>query len=335
MKLSDLAGELKAELIGDGDMEIRSISTLHEAGAEDVSFVSEAKFAAEAARSRAGALLVGRDVAVSGRAALLRVEDVNAALERALELFAPPPAVLMPGIHPTAVVATSAQVADSASVGPHVVIGENTVIGAGSVLTAGCVIGRDVRIGADCRLGANVVVNERCFIGDRVIIHPNATVGADGFGYRLADGCHRKIPHIGIVVIDDDVEIGANSCVDRAKFGRTVVGRGTKIDNLVQVAHNVQVGRHCILVSQTGIAGSAVLEDYVVLGGQVGVRDHVRIGKGAMVAATSAVERDIEPGEKMVGTPARPVREFFRRLALWEKLPELAQDIKKLKRRME
>jgi len=335
MKLSDLARELGAELIGEGDVEVRSIAALHDAGAEDISFVSEAKFAAQAVQCRAGALLVGREVELSVKAAVLRVDDVNGALEKALELFAPAPEPLTPGIHQTAVVAASARVADSAVIGPGVVVGEQAVIGAGSVLAAGCFIGREVRIGANCRLYANVVVNARCVIGDRVIIHPSATIGADGFGYRLAEGRHCKIPHIGIVVVENDVEIGANSCVDRAKFGRTVIGEGTKIDNLVQVAHNVQVGRHCILVSQVGIAGSAVLEDYVVLGGQVGVRDHVRIGKGAMVAATSAVERDIEPGEKMVGTPARPVREFFRRLAIWEKLPELAQDVKKLKRRME
>jgi UDP-3-O-[3-hydroxymyristoyl] glucosamine N-acyltransferase len=164
-----------------------------------------------------------------------------------------------------------------------------------------------------------------------VVIYANSTIGTDGFGYRLVDGRHRKIPHIGIVVIEDDVEIGSNSCVDRAKFGRTIVGRGTKIDNLVQIAHNVKIGENCIIVAQTGIAGSAELGRYVVLGGQCAIADHVKIGDGVMAGATTGVNRDIEPGAKILGAPARPIREFFREVSLIQKLPELTKEVKKLR----
>jgi len=168
-----------------------------------------------------------------------------------------------------------------------------------------------------------------------VIIHGNTTIGTDGFGYRLVDGRHQKIPHIGIVVIEDEVEIGSNSCVDRAKFGKTVIGRGTKIDNLVQIAHNVQVGENCIIVAQVGIAGSSRLGNYVVLAGQVGVSDHVTIGEGVIAGAQSALHRDVEPGAKVVGSPFRPVKTFFRELMLVEKLPEMAKEIKLLRKQLD
>lgn len=332
MNLTQLATTLAATLEGDGRMNVDGIATLLEAGSSELSFVSDKKHAAQAETTRAAALIVGKDFTGTSPAALLRVADVEAAVEKTLELFAPALDVPPVGIHPMACVAATADIGSRVAIGPGVVVGENVTIGEGTVLFPGCVIGREVVIGRDCRLFANVVVNARCRLGDRVMIHPNSTIGADGFGYRFVEGRHRKITHIGIVVIEDDVEIGANSCVDRAKFGQTVIGRGTKIDNLVQVAHNVKVGEHSILVAQVGVAGSAKLGKYVVLGGQVAVRDHVTIGDGAMIGATSGVERDVEAGAKLVGTPARPAREFFRRLSLIEKLPEMAEDIKQLKR---
>lgn len=333
--LSELAERIAAELQGDGRVPISGVASLEEAGPGELAFVSASRYAAQAAGTRAGAVLLDRKNPVETPAARLLVDNVDLALEKVLGIFAPPPDVPAPGIHPSAVIAQTAQLAAHVAVGANAVIGENVMLGENTIVAPGCVIGRDVRIGRDCFLGPNVVVNWGARIGDRVAIHGNSTIATDGFGYRLIDGTHRKVPHIGIVVIEDDVEIGANSCVDRAKFGSTVIGRGSKLDNQVQIAHNVKIGENCIIIAQAGIAGSARLGRYVVLGGQVGVRDHVTIGDGVMAAATSAIDRDIEAGQKIVGAPAQPAREFFRMLALMQSLPEMSKDIKNLKKRIE
>jgi UDP-3-O-[3-hydroxymyristoyl] glucosamine N-acyltransferase len=333
--LSKLSEAIHARLEGDGSLAVRSIAALEDAGNEDVSFLTESRYAPLVAQSKAAAVIVPEKFNAAASAALLRVANVDEAMERVLELFAPAVDPAPAGVHASACVASSAKIGQQAAVGPGAVIDERAVIGDRTTISAGAVIGRDVRIGSHCLIYPNVVIREGCLIGDRVIIHPNATIGADGFGYRFVDGRHRKIRHIGIVVIEDDVEIGANSCIDRAKFGQTVIGRGTKIDNLVQIAHNVKIGPHCIIVSQTGIAGSAKLGQYVVLGGQCGVRDHVRIGDAAMVGATSAVDQDLEANSKAVGTPALPVKEFFRQLAVIQKLPQLDKQIKQIQARLD
>ncbi|MBN1845289.1 MAG: UDP-3-O-(3-hydroxymyristoyl)glucosamine N-acyltransferase [Sedimentisphaerales bacterium] len=338
MKLADLAQRLGARLTGDGGRQIRSVASLAEAGPEDLSFVTDDRYAAQLAESRAAAVLVPQDLCLegpAGPAALVRVGDVNAALEQVLEWFAPAADDPAPGVHPTAVVAPSARLGRRAAVGPGAVISERVTVGDDSIIAAGCVLEADVQVGRSCRLGPNVVVRYGCRIQDRVIIHANSTIGTDGFGYRLVEGRHRKIPHIGSVLIEDDVEIGANSCVDRAKFGLTRIGRGTKIDNLVQIAHNVQVGEHCIVVAQAGVAGSATLGRYVVLGGQSGVRDHVHLGDGARIGAQCGIMQDVPSGQDMVGTPARPARVFFREVASLQKLPELAKQVKQLRRQMD
>jgi len=335
MKLMDLAQQLGARLVGDGQKAVTSVASLQEAGPENISFLADARHAEQMERTQAGAVIVARDFQGSSRSALLYVENVDEALEKLLLSFAPEPDVPAAGIHPSAQVAPDAQVGQQAAIGPNVVIGSGTQIGSHTVISAGCVLGRNVRIGSHCYLGPNVVVNWGCILGNRVLIHGNSTIGTDGFGYRLVNGRHRKVPHVGIVVIEDEVEIGANACVDRAKFGRTLIGRGTKIDNLVQIAHNVKIGENCIIVSQTGIAGSTELGKYVVLGGQCGIRDNIKIGDGVMAAATTAVDRDIEAGAKIVGSPARPFREFFRELSFIQKLPEMAKEIKALRKDIE
>ncbi len=332
MKLMDLAKQLGARLEGDGQKTITSIASLREAGPENISFLADARHAEQMERTQAGAVVVATDYQGSCRPALLYVENVNEALEKLLLSFAPEPDVPAAGIHPSAQVAPDAQVGQQAAIGPNVVIGTGTQIGSHTVISAGCVIGRNVQIGSHCFLGPNVVVNWGCVLGSHVLIHGNSTIGTDGFGYRLVNGKHRKVPHIGIVVIEDEVEIGANACVDRAKFGQTLIGRGTKIDNLVQIAHNVKIGENCIIVSQTGIAGSTELGKYVVLGGQCGIRDNIKIGDGVMAAAITGVDRDIEPGAKIVGFPARPFREFFREFSFIQKLPEMAKEIKALRK---
>ena len=335
MKLCELAEHIGGVLRGDGQASVSSVASLQDAGAGDVSFVTNARYAGQAEQSEAAGIIVPSDFERVCKSALILVDDVDEAIERVLVLFAPERDAPAVGVDVSACVADSAKLGGGVAIGATVVIGHGVSVGNGSELAAGCVIGRDVTIGANCRLGPNVVVNERCVLGDNVIIHANSTIGADGFGYRFVDGAHRKVPHIGIVVIEDDVEIGANSCVDRAKFGKTIIGRGTKIDNLVQIAHNVSVGEHCIIVSQTGIAGSSELGKYVTLGGQCGIADHVRIGDGVMAGATSSVAKDVPAGLRIVGTPARPAREFFRELSHVAKLPELAKEVKRLRKQVD
>ncbi len=335
MKLSEIAAHIEARLEGSGDAEIRSIASLTEAEPGEISFLTENRYTEQAAASQATAIIVPDDFDGDLKAARLHVKDVNDALEQILVLFGPRDAKTPRGVHPSADIAESAVVGKDVSVGAYVVIGEGVTVGDGSTISAGCILASNVRIGSNCYLAPNVVIRWGCVVGNRVIIHANSTIGTDGFGYRLIEGQHRKIPHIGIVVIEDEVEIGANSCVDRAKIGKTVVGRGSKIDNLVQIAHNVQIGRHCIIVSQAGIAGSSQLGDYVVLAGQVGVSDHVKLGDGVMAGAQCGIMSEVEAGAKIIGTPHRPVRSFFREQALVHKLPDMAQEIKQLRKQLQ
>ena len=332
MKLSVIVEKIGGRLNGDGEQEITSVASLAEAGGGDVSFLSSDRYVDQLSKTGASAVIVPDGIAnVPVGVSTVHVKDVDAALEATLTLFAAAPDHPAVGIDATASVGATAKLADDVAVGAHATIGENVAIGMGSVVSPGCVIGRDVEIGSGCFLGANVVIQQRCVVGNNVAIHANSTIGTDGFGYRVVEGRHRKIPHIGIVVIEDDVEIGSNSCIDRAKFGRTVIGRGTKIDNLVQIAHNVTVGENCIIVSQAGIAGSSRLGDYVVLAGQVGVADHCEIGTGALVGAQGGIDRDLEAGAKVLGRPPRPVRAFYRESKLVAELPVMAKELKALK----
>jgi len=333
MKLSELAEQIGAEFKSE-DIAVERIASLQEAGPRDISFLSDLRYAEQVAQTRAGAVIVPLDFDGTTDAALLYVTNVDEALEHLLSIFALPLDKPPVGIHPLAFVDPSAQVAEDVAIGASAVIGSNVKVGTGTVISAGCVIGRDVSIGEQCFLWPNVVINQGCSLGNNVIIHPNTTIGADGFGYRFANGIHRKIPHIGIVVIEDDVEIGANCCVDRAKFGRTVVGRGTKVDNLVQIAHNVNIGSHCILVSQTGIAGSSQLGNYVVLAGRCGVSDHVKIGDGVMAGPGTGIasHSEIESGSKIMGAPYRSFTRYYREVSLTQKLPDIDRRLKRLER---
>ena len=334
MKLSELAEHIGAEPLDGSNVEVRNLASLQDAGPDEVSFLSESRYAREVGATKAAAVIVPTDFDDSVDVTLLRVADVDDALETMLHLFAPATDPAAAGIHETAAVATTAKIDPSASVGSNVSIGANAVVGAKSVISAGCVIGHHVIIGDGCLLGPNVAIYHSCRLGNNVIIHANTTIGADGFGYRLVEGRHRKIPHIGVVVIEDDVEIGANSCIDRAKFGETRVGRGTKVDNLVQIAHNVRIGENCIVVSQVGLSGSVRLGNYVVLGGQCGVADHVTVGDGTMAGAQCGIPSDLGPGLKVVGSPATEFGRFFRELAVAKKLPELARELKQLKKQI-
>ena len=330
--LADIARTLDVPPTGDTTRTISGIATLEEAGADQVSFLSNEKHARRLDTTRAAAVIVERKVKLRQppKVPLLLVEDADLAVARVLTLFAPPQVRPPAGTHPSAVVAPSAVIGADVRIGPHVVIGDNARIGNGCVLHAGVVIGDEVTLGDDCELFANVVIRERVVIGQRVVIHAGSVLGTDGFGYRWDGQRHQKVPQIGTVIVEDDVEIGSCVCIDRAKFATTRIGRGTKIDNLVQIGHNVQIGEHCIIVGQTGVAGSAALGSGVVLGGQTAVRDHIRIGDGAAAAARSAIAEDIPARTVVSGMPALPHRQSLREQAALRRLPELVTQFRRL-----
>lgn len=327
-----IAQAVGGDLDGAGDLVVQGVERLELAGAEHLSFIGNQNYARLWAASASRVALVDRSLelpAGAGRA-LIRVADVDLALATVLQLFAPPRPAPPPGIHPTAVVHPSARVAADAMVGPYCVLGARVVIGSGTCLHAHVTVLDDSRIGRDCQIWPGTVVRERCQIGDRCILHANVTIGADGFGYRVGveNGQPHlvKLPHIGGVRIGQDVEIGANTCVDRGKFSDTLIGDQTKIDNLCQIAHNCRIGRACVLAGQVGLAGSVTLGDGVVLGGKVAVKDHVTIGAGARLAACSAVMDDVPAAAVWGGYPARDARLALREHAAIRKLPQLLKD---------
>ncbi|MBK8914954.1 MAG: UDP-3-O-(3-hydroxymyristoyl)glucosamine N-acyltransferase [Phycisphaerales bacterium] len=330
---ADLAARLGGRLEGDAALRILGVAALAEAGDGDISWVGDAKYAAAAGQSRAAALLMSDGVeAPPGRTAI-RVADVDLSLIELLRLFSPFGERPAAGVHPSAIVAPDA-VIDGVTILANVYVGRGARIGPGTLLHPGVYVGDMAVIGRDCTLWPNVVIRDRIVLGDRVEIHANSTIGADGFGYIFRRGRHLKIPHIGSVVIEDDVEIGANSTVDRAKTGATRVGAGSKIDNLVQIAHNVRLGAACVIVAQVGISGSCTLGNGVVLGGQAGVADHVRIGDGAMIAAQSGVRGRVPPGVRLAGTPAIDAAQNWRQLSQLRRLSDLAGELRDMKRRI-
>ena len=319
--------------VASGAEMIRGVETLAGADATHVSWIANAGHRHALADTRAGAV-IGREADLAGFARGIIVADAEAAIAKTLERFEIPQLRPAAGVHPTAIVHESAQLGRNLAVGAHVCIGPGAQIGENSVLHTGAVIGAGVRMGTDCVVHANCVVYDRSELGHRVILHAGVVIGADGFGYILREGRHRKVPQIGIVVIEDDVEIGANSCIDRAKVGATRIGRGSKIDNLVQVAHNVQLGQHCILVSQAGVAGSTKLGNGVVMGGQAGIIDGLTIGDRVQVAAKAAVFKDVPPGQIVVGSPARERNTYFRNEVRINRLASLYDQVAELKRRV-
>jgi len=333
MTVQAIADTVGGQVEGDGAVEITGVASIDGAGPSDVTFAVDARRAAALATSPAGAAIVSRD-APAAPMPLIRVDNVNAALAALLGHIAPVEDLPAPGVHPTACIAPDAEVAPDAAVAPGVVIGARARVGSRSVLCANVSVGADATIGDDTVLFDGVVVRHGCDVGSRVRIGPNSVIGFEGFGYYHADGAHHRIPHAGAVVIEDDVEIGACTCIDRGKLGPTRIGAGTKIDNLVQIGHTVQVGRACLMAGQAGIAGSTRLGDGVVIGGNAGLRDNITVGDGAQCAAFSAVAGDIPAGQTVAGMPAVPARDAFRIIMARAKLPDLLKRVRTLESRL-
>lgn len=331
--LGELAQALQARLDGDPARVVTGVAPLDTAGPDQISFLTDARYHDAARASRAGAFLAPRDVS-DLPAPVLHCAAPQQALIDLLRLFHPtPPAP--PGVDRAAVVASDARVHATASIGPLTVVEAGAVVGAGVRLHALVHVGPGVEIGEDSVVYPHVSLREGVRIGRRVVIHAGAVLGADGFGFAFDGSAHRKVPQVGGVLIEDDVEIGANTTIDRATFGDTIVRRGTKIDNLVQVAHNVEVGEHSLLAAQVGVAGSCRIGRRVVLAGQVGVADHVTLGDGVVAAAQAGIPSDLEAGAHVWGTPTRPIAQIRRIVAAQGRLPELLHRVRALERRLE
>jgi UDP-3-O-[3-hydroxymyristoyl] glucosamine N-acyltransferase len=323
-------GELRG---GNPDSKITGAASLLEAGPGEVTFYADPRYLSRLPKTRASAVFVPADFSQQIAAAQIRVADPAKAFERVVAKLAPKPIEFPPGIHPTAVVDPTAKIGNAVSIQPHAVIEANVAIGDNSVIGAGSYVGHETVIGASCLFYPNVTIRERTRIGTRVIIHSGAVIGADGFGFEFVDGRHKKIPQIGIVQIDDDVEIGANSTIDRARFGRTWIQEGVKIDNLVQIAHNVIVGKNSIIAAQTGISGSTRLGEKVMMAGQVGVIGHLTIEDNTVIAAQSGVAKDL-PGGAWFGSPAVPLSDAKRQIAWIHRLGKLLDRIKAIEKKL-
>lgn len=330
--LGELARLVNGELRGPADLVIHGLAAVEQATPRDIAFIAQKKYLRLAAASRAAAFMVSPGWSELARP-LIVVTQPYLAYAQVAALFAPAP-WRWPGVSDRAFLGQGVQMGEDVSVAPLAFIGDGVKLGDRVTIGPGCVLGQEVEVGADSHLYANVTILDRCRVGERVIIHSGTVLGADGFGYVSTPAGHLKIPQLGTVVVEDDVEIGANCTIDRAALGETRIGRGTKIDNLVQVGHNVVVGEHTILVAQVGIAGSTKVGRRVVMGGQVGVVGHIEIGDGAQLAAKAGVHHAIAPGQVVAGIPARPYKDFLAISAVTGRLPEMYKRLKRLEQQV-
>ncbi len=331
--LSEIADLVGGTLVGDASLSITGLSGIKEAKAGDLTFLANAKYAPLLEKTQASAVLVAGAVD-TGKLSAIVVENPSLSFSKIAEIFLKTDGPTLRGIHPTAIIGQDVCLGKNVALGPYTVIEDGVVLGDNSIVCGLTFIGRETKIGENCLIYPNVTIRERIIIGNRVIIHSGTVIGSDGFGFANVKGVNVKIPQIGIVEIQDDVEIGANVAIDRARFDRTVIGRGTKIDNLVQIAHNVRTGENCMIVSQAGISGSTVLEDNVTLAGQAGLVGHITIGKNSIVAAKSGVPNSIPPDSVYWGFPAKPIEHAKKINAMVQRLPHYVEIILDLKKRI-
>ncbi len=327
MRLKELAEKLEAELVGDGEKEIENLSSLSSANERSLTFLSNLKYVGIARESAAGAILTSISEGLEEKTLLLH-KNPYAAWAKALIIFYPSKE-FVPEIHKTAIVGNGTEIESDCYIGAYVVIGKNCKIGKKSVIEAGCVIGDNCEIGENCHIYPRVVLYDNVKLKDKVILHSGVVVGSDGFGYAEDNGSIRKVPQIGKVIIENDVEIGANTTIDRGALEKTLIGEGSKIDNLCQIAHNVILGKNCVIIAQSGISGSTKLGDGVIMSGQSGVVGHIKIGSFSVIGAKSAVTRDVPERSHFTGIPAREHRKWLKEQALLKKLDEIYQRIKK------
>ncbi len=335
--LADLASRLGLSFEGgDGECIISGVAGLREATAQDISFLSLNKYIGYLKNSHAAAIIVPKDFSLKCSSILIRSENPEADFTRVARLFAPPEIIYEPGIHPTAIIAKNAKIEEDVHIGPYTVIEPDVHIGAGTCLMAHTYIGHGCYIGRGCRFYPQVSLREYTEIGERVIIHNGTVLGSDGFGYHVDKvGIRTKIPQIGRVVIGNDVEIGANVTIDRARFGVTRIGNGVKIDNLVMIAHNVTIEDHAVLVSQTGVSGSVIIRKKAILAGQSGIVGHLEVGEGVIVAAKAGVTKDIPANSYVIGFPAIPFNKASRIKAHSARLPSYKRKIDELEERLQ
>jgi UDP-3-O-[3-hydroxymyristoyl] glucosamine N-acyltransferase len=331
--LKELAAMCGGELVGDPKLKIAGAASLGEAVSGEISFFADRKYIGLLRKTRASAVFVPPDFAETLAAAQVRVSNPTKAFEQVVLEFAPKPITFAPGIHPSAIVGTAVRLGKGVSIQPYVVIEDGSEIGDDTIIGAGSYIGHETSVGSKCLIYPRVTIRERSRIGSRVIIHGGAVIGADGFGFEMVNGRHQKIPQLGMVQIDDDVEIGANTTVDRARFGRTWIQEGVKIDNLVQIAHNVIVGKNSVIVAQTGISGSTRVGEHVTIAGQVGIAGHLEIADGTIIAGQSGIAKSL-PGGVWFGYPAVPFAQAKQQIAWIHRLGKLFDRVKEIEKKL-
>lgn len=336
-EIIDLTGAVLTQ--GDLAQTVSGVASLDEASSAEISFLGNEKYFQDFLITKAGVVLVPRNIPQKPEReaiVLLEVENPSYAFAAVVKVLATKQRTIEYGVHPTAYIADDVVInRDKVSIKPGVVIEAGCSIGDGTEIGSGVVICEGSKVGENCLIYPNVTVREHCQIGARVILQPGCVIGSDGYGYELISGKHTKVDQVGIVVLEDDVEIGANTTIDRARFGKTIIGEGTKVDNLVQIAHNVQTGKHCLIVSQSGLAGSSKLGNYVTVAAQAGVGGHIKVGDQAILAGRAGATKSLEGGVIYSGFPARPMREETRKQGSLSKLPQLIKDVRELKQRLD
>ena len=332
--LKEIAELIDGEVVGNGSIVITGVSGIREAGEGDITFVANPKYSPLIEKTSASAIITSRDIKTAPKP-IIRTDNPSLAFAKLISFMAPGELKHPQGLHPTAILGKDVSIGHDVAIGPYVVVEDNVSIGDKTIIYAGCFLGHHTKIGSDTLIYANVSIREQITIGNRVIIHSGTVIGSDGFGFASIEGLHHKIPQVGTVQIGDDVEIGANVTIDRARFEKTIIGSGTKIDNLVQIAHNVVIGNNSIIVAQVGISGSTTVGNNVVLAGQVGLVGHINIGDNVVVMAQSGVSKSIPSGTVAWGYPAKPASQAKRVNASVQNLPRLYDTVTELKKRIE